>query len=287
MLHVVPYYFPFQDQGGPVVKVRSLAHALRRRGHQLTVLTANLGLSAGNFHGIKPERCEWGWQYEEDGVRAIYLSSWIRYRSLTINPGVIGFCRASLMDFDLVHFFGLYDLLGPAVGYFCRRFRIPYVIEPMGMFRPIDRSFRKKQLWHRTIGRRIWQGAARIVVTSELEQQELLDDGVPANEVFLRYNGVDASIAEGLPPRDDFRSRHSISTSEPLLFFLSRLIPRKGADLLIQAFASACPASGRLVIAGPEGEPGYLSYLEKCARDWGVASRVLFTGPLYDAEKKS
>ena len=46
---------------------------------------------------------------------------------------------------------------------------------------------------------------------------------------------------------------------EPIILFLSRIIPRKGADILIEAFSQACPESGYLVIAGPEGEPGYLA----------------------------
>lgn len=72
-----------------------------------------------------------------------------------------------------------------------------------------------------------------------------------------------------------------------MILFLSRLLPRKGADILIEAFARACPESGWLVIAGPEGEPGYRGYLEKRAKNSGVGSRVLFTGPLYDEEKKA
>jgi glycosyltransferase involved in cell wall biosynthesis len=269
------------------VKVRSLVQALRQRGHELTVLTPNLGLDSRHSFGILAQRCRWGWQFEENGVRSVYLTSWFRHRSLTLNPGVIGFCLASLADFDVVHFYGLYDLLGPSVSKFCRKLKLPYVIEPMGMFRPIDRSFRKKRLWQHTLGRSFWRDAARIVATSELEKQELIDLGVSSEKVILRYNGVDASVADGLPSRNEFRTRHSISSSEPILVLLSRLIPRKGADLLIQAFALACPNEGRLVIAGPEGEPGYCSYLERCARELGVGARVLFAGPLYDAEKKS
>ncbi|HWO39432.1 MAG TPA: glycosyltransferase, partial [Candidatus Acidoferrum sp.] len=53
----------------------------------------------------------------------------------------------------------------------------------------------------------------------------------------------------------------------------------------IQAFAEACPVSGRLVIAGPDGEPGYGAYLKKCAAESGVAARIIFTGPLYNEEK--
>jgi glycogen synthase len=123
ILKVVQSYFPFQDQGGPVVKVRALARGLAKRGHRITVLTADLGLesSAENSAGVKIERTPWGWRAEEDGVRAVYLTSLVRYRALTVNPHVIGFCRVSISQFDLVHLYGLYDLLGPAVSYFCRR----------------------------------------------------------------------------------------------------------------------------------------------------------------------
>ena len=39
------------------------------------------------------------------------------------------------------------------------------------------------------------------------------------------------------------------------------------------------------MIAGPEGEVGYLASLEKCARDCGVAGRVIFPGPMYEDDK--
>ncbi len=57
--------------------------------------------------------------------------------------------------------------------------------------------------------------------------------------------------------------------------------------MLIEAFAQACPEKGRLVIAGPEGEAKYGAHLKKCARASGVESRIIFTGPLYDEEKKA
>jgi glycosyltransferase involved in cell wall biosynthesis len=287
ILNVVQAYYPFQEKGGPVVKVRALARGLVRRGHQVTVLTADLGLATHNGLGMNFERCKWGWRSEQDGVEAIYLSTLGHYRALTINPRVIGFCRASLMRFDLVHFYGLYDLLGPAVSSSCRRQGVPYVIEPMGMYRPIDRAFRLKQVWHRILGTEFWQNASQIIATSEMEQDELLADGVPPDKVVIRYNGIDTAMHPSLPGSGAFRAKWNIPPQEPLILFLSRLIPRKGADMLIEAFAEVCPESGRLVIAGPEGEPGYRAYLEKCAKDSGVEARVIFTGPVYDDEKKA
>jgi glycosyltransferase involved in cell wall biosynthesis len=285
VLKSVQSYFPFQDRGGPVVKVRALARGLAHRGHQVTVLTADLGFTKSDGFGLAAQPCQWGWRTEEDGVEAIYLSTLSHYRALTLNPRVVGFCGASLKRFDLVHFYGLYDLLGPAVSYFCRRQGIPYVIEPMGMYRPIDRSFQLKRLWHGSLGGTFWRNASKIIATSEMEQQELLDDGVPAEKLVVRFNGIDSDTGTSQPVHGSFRAKWSVSPGEPLILFLGRLIPRKGADVLIEAFARACPDSGKLVIAGPEGEPGYRAQLEKCARAAGIKARVLFTGPIYDQEK--
>jgi glycosyltransferase involved in cell wall biosynthesis len=289
ILKVVQSYFPFQDRGGPVVKVRALARGLADRGHQVTVLTADLGVenAAANDARLKFERTPWGWRAEENGVQTIYLASLVRYRALTLNPHVIGFCRASISQFDLVHLYGLYDLLGPAASYFCRRQGIPYVIEPMGMYRPIDRSFRLKRLWHASLGDTSWRHAKRIVATSEMEMQELLDDGVPEKKVILRYNGVDLGGNPANQPRGGFRKEWGVPAEAPLIVFLGRLIPRKGADVLIDAFAQACVDKGRLIIAGPEGEPGYRAMLEKRARDAGVGSKVIFTGALYGDDKSA
>ena len=287
VLSVVQFYFPFQDRGGPVVKVRSLAKELAKRGHRVTVLTADLGLDRVNGFGAKAERCEWGRRWEDDGVEAIYLPTRGRFHASTFNPGVVGYCKASLQNFDLAHFYGLYDLLGPAAAYFCRRQGVPYVVEPMGMFRPIDRSLRLKRLWHGSVGGAFLGGARRVIATSDIERQELLDGRIPAAKLALRYNGIDLSSCLPLPPRGSFRAKWKIPAEEPLVLFLSRLIPRKGADILIEAFAQACPESGRLAIAGPEGEGGYRAYLEKRARDAGVEGRVVFTGALYDDDKKA
>jgi glycosyltransferase involved in cell wall biosynthesis len=285
VLMVVQSYFPFQDRGGPVVKVRALAQGLAQRGHAVTVLTADLGLRKMPGLGMSFESCEWGYCAEENGVKAVYLPTLAHYRALTVNPGVVRFCRSFLRQFDLVHFYGLYDLLGPGVSYFCRDYGVPYLIEPMGMFRPIDRGFELKRMWHRSLGSTYWDHAAQIVATSEMEQQELLADGVQSKKLVIRYNGIDRKMFDSLPERGSFRKKWGIGEAEPLLLFLGRLIPRKGADILIDAFAKACPQAGRLVIAGPEGEAGYANFLSKRAREAGIESRVMFTGPLYDEAK--
>jgi glycosyltransferase involved in cell wall biosynthesis len=259
ILNVAQTYFPYLAEGGRPVKVRILSRKLVQRGHEVTVLTVNLGSAEWLASNITPAKTSVGLRTVEDGVQAVYLPTWLRYRAVTLNPRVVEFCGTSIAKFDLVHFYGLYDLLGPSVAYFCRSRKIPYVIEPMGMYRPIDRSFRLKRLWLDSFGKAFWRGADRIIATSEMEKQELLDDGVPAEKVVIRHNGIDPGAFTSLPPRGDFRKKWNVSPDEPLILFLSRIIPRKGADMLIESFAEACSQSGSLVIAGPEGEPGYLA----------------------------
>jgi glycosyltransferase involved in cell wall biosynthesis len=286
ILKVVQFYYPFQEMGGPVVKVRALAKMLAKRGHSVTVLTADWGLSSRNSDSFKPERSEWGWRAAEDGVETVYLSSLAHYRALTLNPRVIRFCKASLKGFDVVHFYGLYDLLGPAVSFYCRRESLPYVIEPMGMYRPIDRGFRRKSLWHHSVGSAFCRGAKKFVATADLERQILIEEGISSDKIVVRYNGVDPDLAAAADAeRGQFRRKWAIPAGEPLILFLSRLIPRKGADILIDAFLRACPTSGRLVIAGPQGEPGYLAYLQAHAKQSGAGERVIFAGAIYDNDK--
>src|SRR5579872_6500779 len=154
ILKVVQAYYPFQEQGGPVYKVRALARELGGRGHDVTVLTVDLGLSRYNGSLGKIQDSPWGAELREQNVRAIYLPVLAKYRAATWNPRAAAFSRECVASFDVAHFYGLYDLLGPIVSRFCRKAGVPYVIEPMGMFRPIDRSLRMKRVWKTTFGRR-------------------------------------------------------------------------------------------------------------------------------------
>jgi glycosyltransferase involved in cell wall biosynthesis len=286
ILQVTQAYYPFQDRGGPAFKVRSIARALVGQGNQVTVLTADLGFGFSEIASAAVTRSTQGWTSDLDGVEVIYLTTRCRYRSLTINPGAIAFCRRRLSEFDIVHIYGLYDTLGPVVARYCRRFEIPYFVEPLGMTRPIDRGFLLKKMWRRLVNGYL-DLASRMVVTSELEKAELLAGGFQADQVLLRYNGIDQDDFRELPRRGAFRERVGIRADERFVVFLGRLIPRKGADLLIEALPQLGCDRIKVVIAGPEGEVGYVGALREKARVLGVAHRVLFFGPLYASEKKA
>lgn len=291
ILNVTQTYFPFLEFGGPPVKVRSLSQQLVKLGHQVTVLTADWGLqsraSAAAIRG-SVERSPFAWRLEESGIEAIYLRSWLRYRALSWNPGITRFCRARLWNFDVVHIFGLYDFLGPAIAAACRRNEIPYVVEPIGMFVPIVRNFLLKRMYHLTLGQKMLRGSRRIIATSPQEVAEVASSRLPAQKIVVRRNGVE--IPETLPERGRFRAALGIPENIKVILYLGRLSEKKSPDILLQAFASLCKmkrdAELCLVFAGPD-EGGMKKKLLQMAGELGIASRVQIHGAAFGEQKWS
>jgi glycosyltransferase involved in cell wall biosynthesis len=288
LLNVTQSYYPFLEQGGPTVKVRALARGMAASGHQVTVLTADLGLDPAKQKTAQATASRWGFEAKEDGVEAIYLRTQARYRALTWNPGVAAFCRERLASYDVVHIYGLYDLIAPRIAAACRRIGRPYVVEPMGMFRPIVRNIFLKRIYHAVQGRSMLAGAARLIATAEQERQEMLAGGVLDSKIIVRRNGIE--VPGSFPPPGRFRNHWNISTDVKLVLFLGRLVSKKSPDLMLEAFSRwQQRGNGRgssvLVLAGPDEGDGYRQRLEAQAARMGLNGGVLFTGPLYGEAK--
>jgi glycosyltransferase involved in cell wall biosynthesis len=289
ILNVTETYAPFLEFGGPPVKVRALSEGLARRGHQVTVLTADWGLEKRlqtQEEKISAERSPFGWRRNKNGVQTIYLPTWLRYRRVSWNPAVKRYCRARLQNFDVVHIFGLYDLLGPAVAAACRRQGLPYVLEPIGMFVPIVRNLWLKRMYHAVWGKQLLQGASMVIATSEQETEELAAGGLARARAVLRRNGVEAPAS--WPKRGTFRMAHGISDHAKLVLFLGRLSDKKSPDLLLRAFGELSRRLAGipllLVYAGPE-EGGIQARLEQTALQLGVRPKVRFVGPVFGETK--
>src|SRR6202035_1292512 len=293
ILNVTETYAPFLEFGGPPVKVRALAQGLARRGHGVNVLTADWGLEKRLHHHSEPDlqalgwdRSPFGWRHAQDGVQSIYLPSWFRYRALSWNPAVKRYCRARLQNFDLIHIFGIYDLLGPTVADAARSRKMPYVVEPIGMFVPIVRNVWLKRMYHYFVGQRLFAGASTVIATSDLEVQELAAAGVAPQKIVLRRNGVE-SPASWLP-HGKFRASLDIPEQAKLILFLGRLPPKKSPELLLQAFGNLPQRIGEhtlmLVFAGPDDNYMQRRLAARASR-LGIAARVKFSGPLYGDDK--
>ena len=268
ILNVTQVYPPGAQASGQAQKVQAVSRHLARRGHRVTVLTARYDGTEG---------------LPEGEVEVVCLPSVLRYRTRTLNPGIAGFCVRRLRGFDVVHLYGVYDLLGPVVAGFCRRWDIPYILEPLGMFRPIVRNIALKRLYRRLFGWPVVRGAARVVATSELERNEVIAEGIAAAQLVVRRNGVDMPDRKTLA-RGPFRREIGLDDESPLVLYLGRLSCKKGLDLLIEA-ASGLPALATLAIVGPDDGDGCLRDLERLRTRLGLDGRVRLLGPRFGVDK--
>src|SRR5437764_5740168 len=289
ILNATQSYAPFYEFGGPPVKVEALANGLAQRGHEVTVLTADWGFEsrqAADGNAGSTKRSPFGWTRELNGVRSVYLPTWLRYHAATWNPATAKYCRERLAEFDVVHIFGLYDLLGPRVARECRERNIPYVVEPIGMFMPIVRNVFLKRVYHARWGKEMLGAAAAVIATAEQEVEELAAGGIPREKIKLRPNGV--VVPRELPEAGRFRKQENIPADCLLILFLGRLSKKKSPDLLLEAFAQVPEKlAGKpvwLAFAGPD-ESGMQAHLEELARARGVRKRVAFSGPVFGEMK--
>src|SRR5258708_12158372 len=221
ILNVTQSYAPFYEFGGPPAKVEALSNGLAKRGHQVTVLTADWGYQKrqANDGGAVAKRGAYGWVRDASGVNSGYLPTWLHYRAASWSPAITRYCNENLDRVAIVHIFGLYDLLGPTVAAACQKRGIPYVVEPIGMFVPIVRNIFLKRMYHTLLGKKMISGAAAIIATAEQEVQELAAGGIRRDRIILRRNGVTAPGV--FPARGTFQPKFRLPTHAHLLLFLA------------------------------------------------------------------
>jgi glycosyltransferase involved in cell wall biosynthesis len=265
LLHVVHLMDP--AAGGAVSATQSMCAALAERGHDVTLMATD-----------KSARDETG----------IYRS---RAFAMEFAPLAVSFGLARAMrrmrDVDLVHIHQLYRFPQSWAAWFSRRHGIPYCIQPHGSLEPMLYHKRErrglKRVYEALIENRNLQQASGLIYTAEGERDavDFLHLKPPAFIVPLGIDLPDAPDQGGI----DFRARHGLEGRE-IIAWMGRLVPVKGLDILIKAFAAiaAQRPQAMLVLIGPDTE-NYGVDLRQLITELGVTERVIFTGMLKGAEK--
>jgi phosphatidylinositol alpha-1,6-mannosyltransferase len=131
----------------------------------------------------------------------------------------------------------------------------------------------------RQLGGRVLRGAAGVVAAGcyPARQAELAAGGALRGVVIPPGVDVDRFRPLAAPDRRAVRERFGLDPDRPLVLGVSRLVPRKGFDVLIDAVAGVPDA--QLAIAGAGRDR---SRLERRAAQRGLTDRVRFLGRVPD-----
>jgi len=139
-----------------------------------------------------------------------------------------------------------------------------------------------KQAFWMTIQGPVLRDAAFVLFTCE-EERRLARLAFRHNGYRERVVAFGSADAPDRPAAQDaaFRAALPQLDGRRFLLFLSRIHPKKGCDLLIEAFASIASAAPDLdlVIAGPD-QVGWQAKLQALAAERGLTGRVHFPGML-------
>jgi glycosyltransferase involved in cell wall biosynthesis len=267
IVFTVPAYWPAVAYGGPVWITRDLAEALAARGHEVDVVTTTLRNLAG-------ERLPGGTR-EIGGVRVHYVATPVRYRWMGWPRGLSSVLSA-LPRPDVVHLIGYRDPLGLRTSSWARAHGVPYLLEPMGMFRPRVRKLRLKRvldpLWPLPAARR----AALLVADATTERNDLIEAGVAPGRIALRPSPFPAFRPERTRT---LRDRLGLG-DEPLVLNVGRIATGKGIEVVIDAVRGLPGVHFALV--GPSDHAAMAAEIERLARDPALAGRLHVLGPFGD-----
>src|ERR1041385_6483086 len=184
MLQVTNCYYPELQFGGPPQKIHALSRGLVKRGHDVRVVT---------FHSERPHASE---RKTIDGVEVQYLP-WVG-RGLRQYPRGWSALSAAVYEADVVHVYGLYNMLCPLAAFLARKKARPFLLEPLGMYPERVRNVPPKKLFNRLFTRPMARRCAVLIATSpgEVEQLRIL---ASKERLVLRRNGVDVSAFAHLP----------------------------------------------------------------------------------------
>jgi glycosyltransferase involved in cell wall biosynthesis len=246
------------------VAARELVRRLVQRGHTVDVVTTTIL----DLHERPARRSS---LEIVDGASVRYVATPLRYRWMGIAPTLPAVLLRTQRP-DVAHVFGFRDPITTGTAAWCRLRRIPYVFEPLGMFRPRLRKVRLKRVLDATLYRGVASGAAAVAVASEHERDDVVACGVAPERVHVRGNGF-PEPSDGAPP-GDLRSRLGIPGDAPLVLYVGRIASGKGIEHLLEA-ARDLPET-HVVLAGPDDRHGTTALVQSAAASSG---RIHVLGP--------
>lgn len=259
--------------GGPVRSVPYLAEAVALEGFRCALASQSPWRSKPGANLLPDQRL----------VHAVLARGfeWNRMRTV-ISPAHRHTVAAAIRHFrpEIIHDNGLWLPANHNIAVLARSANIRRVVSPRGALDSwsLDQSSRLKRVAMSLFQRRDLESADAFMVTSEEEAESVRRIGL-AKPIAVVPNGVH------LPELPTSGSTEQSQRPTPrIALFLSRIHPKKGIELLLDAWQSVSPNEWQLKIVGPS-DPEYLTSLRQRAEKSGSKSPIKFLPEASEVEK--
>ncbi|RYD79468.1 MAG: glycosyltransferase [Sphingobacteriales bacterium] len=272
ILHVVYDFTPGDFRGGIAKVVYELAFEQAQQGHEVTVFTPvvrqvpSTGLPTTNINVQTLQTLKLN-----NTSQAIY--------ELT-------------RQHDVVHSHNTFHRLNSYVAAAGRRsgtpafFHVHGALDPVVVNTGIMKAI-KKHIYIRLIERRNLNAAQGVFALTKAEEEQIRKWHV-VSAVHVVPNGIKPPKSPSSADLEEFNARYLGLAGARVILYLGRINPKKGLELLIEAFgnvASKFPEAV-LVLAGDRGAmPDYVHQLDTQIEKAGLQKRVIWTGFLNEFEK--
>lgn len=267
IIHAVPTLG--QSGGGPPRSVGQLCNALCQQGRSIGIVTA-----VDPHDPIVP--LDAGIQLAKlDGRGASFID---RLRAADFGGALDGVNRKN--PISVIHQHGIWLRSSHAVTSFAHANDVPLVVAPRGMMEPwaINNSKWKKKLAWTLYQKRDLQRATAFHATAHSEAESIRRLGFK-QPIAVIPNGV------VLPVLNQSSAISHQPSEKRTALFLSRINPKKGLPMLLDAWKKLAPVGWRLVIAGND-DSNHLPVLERKIAELELSDRVEIVGPLFGADKE-
>ena len=186
--------------------------------------------------------------------------------------------KKNIQNYDAVHITGVFTFPVFIAARQAQKAGVPYIIRPAGTLDvyPLAQKAWRKKIYYWLFIKRILNDASAIHVTSESERNQLALLGIKDKCVV-----VPLSVMLPEPAAVERKADCALR-----LLFLSRIHPKKGLPVLIEALSilRRRGISATLTIAG-DGSGAYLSEIKRLIGEFAIADVVHFVGFVEGREK--
>jgi glycosyltransferase involved in cell wall biosynthesis len=260
--------------GGASKIVLELAEALGSQGLQVDVVTTN----ANGKHPLNVPVRQW---IDEKYYRIQYFPCYM-WGDYKLSPALTRWCWKQLRAYDLVHTHAIFSITNLPIYWICQYQQIPYLSTPHGMLEPWALSYKawKKTIYYKLLEKPALNRAKAIQATASNEYRNLFSLRLKTNLISVP-NGIHPARFKAQAPTHLFYQSFPHTQGKTLILFLGRIDPKKGLDLLADAFCQVYHhfPNTHLIVAGADNTQ-YRPQAEQFFAGVGCSNAVTFTGML-------